>query len=635
MTEVFRAMAHPIVTPGAELNVKQVRPFAYRVMSRRCGLTLKVDAVEVLTKFLGRKFGLEWREKPAEKCLEELAHMWKEEDRGLLVAGDQLAQLIRDWENSQASGTSDNSKRKRNFEWRNYFRVVNAHSQRRFHYNTGTKKFETTDPAQPRELGGADTLTKLFTARYNVLYDRMFRDEMFIAPELASTHVSKGKYSVTSIKNMRGHRHEEFFLFGMLTHEDEGPWKLSDVSGSVILELTDRTEYAPQHYYCPGNFVLCYGMYMGDYFQVGTLGPPPVERREATKEAFGNVDFFGLVTDNSRSMDRIDPAIEKQMVEEEKKHNHRIVILGGDLHLDKLQNRRGLGQVLARVSQDPPLALVLSGSFVSQPFQPGMRSTDTFRDAMNSLADILDEVPDLTQYTKIVIVPGDNDPWHSVVSAGRPHVWPLRPIPSLFTGRITLGRPNIVFASNPTRICYLSKELVIARDECGRRMRKTSIVFPTPSSLNADPSYITSAEEKESDPDPDPESDGESDAGSENDDVGDVYDANTSFRFDAFRSQPATGENARKVMATLLDQCHISPFPLDIRPVVWECDHALSMPQWPSALCLIDNSVPQLKQVYEGCHVMNSGTFAGDLSFKWLEFWPESGCCEFQELPVI
>lgn len=629
MTEVFRAVPHPIMTPGAELNVKQVRPFAYRIMSRRCGLTLKVDAVEVLTKFLGRKFGLEWREKPAEKCLEDLAHMWKEEDRGLLVGGDTLARLIRDWENLQEGGSFDSSKQKKNFDWRNYFRVVNSHSQRRFSYNVATKKFDVSQPSQPREIGGASALTQMFASRYNILYDRMLRDEMFIAPELSTTQLSSGKYSVTSIKNMRGRRLEEFFLFGMLTRENDGPWKISDLSGSIALELTENTEYAPQHYYCPGNFVLCYGINMGDYFQVGTLGPPPVERRGTTKEAFGNMDFFGLVTGNTTSIDRIDPALEKQMVEEEKKHNHRIVIMGGDLHIDNLRNRRGLRQALARINESPPLALVLSGSFVSQPFQPGMRSTDTFRDAMNALADLLDEVPALIQQTKIIIVPGDNDPWHSVVSAGRPPVWPLRPLPSLFTGRINLGKPDIVFASNPTRICYLSKEIVLARDECGRRMRKTSIVVPSASSLDVDLTYTTSTRERDSDAEPDLDSNSDAD---ENEDVSDDI---VPLQIDAIPSQPSTGEAARKVMATLLDQCHLSPFTLDIRPLVWECDHSLSMPQWPSALCLIDTSVPQLKQVYEGCDVMNSGSFTGDATVRWLEFWPENGNCEFQELPIL
>jgi DNA polymerase epsilon subunit 2 len=89
---------------------------------------------------------------------------------------------------------------------------------------------------------------------------------------------------------------------------------------------------------------------------------------------------------------------------------------------------------------------------------------------------------------------------------------------------------------------------------------------------------------------------------------------------------------SRKVSRTLLDQGHLSPFPLSKRPVVWECDQALSLSPLPSVLVLADTTTPQFKVTYEGCHVINPGPFMERNKVNWMEYHPSTKTTEIRVL---
>ena len=82
------------------------------------------------------------------------------------------------------------------------------------------------------------------------------------------------------------------------------------------------------------------------------------------------------------------------------------------------------------------------------------------------------------QNSTFVFVPGINDPWGSTVSMGSAHAWPQQPVPSRFTQKLKRVCKDVIWASNPTRLAYLSQEIVVVRDDITDRLKRHSIAFP-------------------------------------------------------------------------------------------------------------------------------------------------------------
>jgi DNA polymerase epsilon subunit 2 len=69
-----------------------------------------------------------------------------------------------------------------------------------------------------------------------------------------------------------------------------------------------------------------------------------------------------------------------------------------------------------------------------------------------------------------------------------------------------------------------------------------------------------------------------------------------------------------QLVRTLLDQSHLSPLPLSVRPVYWSADHALSLYPLPHVLVVADRQ-EQFVVEYQGCHCYNPGLFSLDQRF--------------------
>ena len=62
-------------------------------------------------------------------------------------------------------------------------------------------------------------------------------------------------------------------------------------------------------------------------------------------------------------------------------------------------------------------------------------------------------------------------------------------------------------------------------------------------------------------------------------------------------------------MKTVIDQSHLTPFPLQIAPTYWSYDHTLRLYPLPTAVVLCDTSGwGSFKVTYEGCCVINTGS---------------------------
>lgn len=84
-------------------------------------------------------------------------------------------------------------------------------------------------------------------------------------------------------------------------------------------------------------------------------------------------------------------------------------------------------------------------------------------------------------------------------------------------------------------------------------------------------------------------------------------------------------------MKTILDQSHLTPFPLHVAPTYWSYDHALRLYPLPTALVICDPSGwGSFRVTYEGCCVINTGSLLrvdqGDGRGRYTAAWWEWDC---------
>jgi DNA polymerase epsilon subunit 2 len=119
------------------------------------------------------------------------------------------------------------------------------------------------------------------------------------------------------------------------------------------------------------------------------------------------------------------------------------------------------------------------------------------------------------------------------------------PLPRIVTNSIQSKFPYVAFSSNPCRLRYFTKEIVLVRHR--NQLLETH-------------SLLTPLEE---------------------------YD------------------RTHHTIKTLLDQGHLSPLPLPSQPIYWKFDHSLCLFPLPDAIVLADSNVDSYCQSYHGCKQIN------------------------------
>ncbi len=586
-----------------ELQPLNIRPMAYRIFSKKHGLNIKSNALKELADYLGAKFGAEWKGPKALQFLEEVAKLWKSQNRGVFLEGEALVTVMREVtakhsikkNTVQRDGNLDNffgNKAERSdtvvdevntdmdmdtnvainkrpphpfrtgksfidsfsartnsesevitekpIDWQDYLKVIDAYSQPKFHYNHIRKTFESL----PRsEVISSESKIKLFSNtslkdgislfsnRYYLTNDRLFRNEHFQAPQInAMSKYSfygnsnsedneiedlRKSFTITAIKNLLGRNGQHFVLIGLLTKNMKGNWSLQDTTDRIELDLNQAFPH-DGYYYAPGSIVIVDGIYTGNgKFVVSSIYHPPPERREKAIEAYGYLDFLSVhksaaAGNLSTFGGRIDMGLKKRLHLLEKKYTkHKIVFLGCNIYLDNLNTFDALKKVFTKLSNnddEPPVAIVFMGNFTSIPFYPSTSSSSTtssssqYKDVFDSLATLLESFPRLTGNSTFIFIPGDGDPWSSAFTRGSTGTWPQKPIPSIFRNRINRIVRKCIWATNPCRLVYLSQEIVITRDDIGGRFRRHQVIFPQ--SLIPDDQDANMTIEKESDEGP-------------------------------------------------------------------------------------------------------------------------------------
>lgn len=528
----------PISLPPATL-----RPLAFRIFTKKHNLTLTSPALQTLAHFIGKHCGTGWREEGlAEKVLDEIARTWKKNGGGVILPGEgeDLNKTLRTIEgsmsggrivhtrgltrqesfalgsqgfdentapvdgsratlgseDSQASlglstlGVDNDEKLDQSKDPRQWLKVVGAFDQPRLLYNITQKHFEIA--ATPSSLlPDPSHKTHLFRHRYNLIHQRLLRNESFQTSSVAVSQNSslqrsssimitaQQAYKITPIANLLGRSGSTHLLLGLLTTSPTGTLAVSDLTAGIALDLS-HARPIPENgaWFTPGMIVLVDGVYgeegtasgpglggnggvggiIGGKFIGFSVGGPPCERREATLGVsgvsgngnlnagggFGWVDFLGVGSERASgsTMRKLEHRILGRSSMRTSADGRSRVVIMGEVNLDNVKSLQALKKVLGYYAAEPaevsPMIVVLIGNFVRHAVLAGGGSGGSieYKEYFDSLASTLSDYPTVLQAATFIFVPGDNDPWASAYSAGAATVLPKKGVPELFTSRI-------------------------------------------------------------------------------------------------------------------------------------------------------------------------------------------------------
>lgn len=708
-----KASILPILLPPSTL-----RPVAFRTFTRKHNLTISSSALQALAVFVGKNCGSGWREEGlAERVLDEVAKIWKRAGGGVIVEegkGASLKNILQTLEGSMSGGrivagkinqagsskasgvgvdagrlesSSDHSQgsfamrpgdaeedeSQISLHPRHWLKVIEAFDLPRLTYNADKKYFEAIK-SKPTLFPPPSHKTALFRDRYNLVYQRLLRNESFQSslgvagvPSLqrsSSNLATQLSYKLTPIANLLGRSGTSHLLLGLLSISPTGDLSLVDLTGSVALDLS-HARMIPEDgaWFAPGMIVLVDGIYeeeemvkgsalggntgvggaIGGHFVGVSICGPPCERRDislgtsnrqgggelSSSGGFGWVDFLGIGSERAQGarMRRIEEnCLRGAQGATETTARIKIAVMS-EINLDNMRTLDALRKVFSTYNDlaiaERPQTFVLIGNFVQRAIinGGGRAGSIEYKEYFDSLAVVLSDFPALLQHSTFVFVPGDNDPWASAFSAGAASTIPRQPIPELFTTRIRrsfatanleLDRSQIsepageaVWTSNPARLSWFGPvhDIAIFRDDVSSRLRRT-VINTKPDDEEADATMHEGLDRATNDtvsvaPEPDQRNGAKPETAS-----------------------PAASM-ARKLVKTILDQGTVSPFPLPMRPVLWDHASAMQLYPLPTALILADSEATPFCMTYEGCHVMNPGRFlpeGGIPTVRWVEY---------------
>ncbi|KAK8085259.1 DNA polymerase alpha/epsilon subunit B [Apiospora hydei] len=720
-----KASILPILLPPATL-----RPLAFRTFTKKHSLTLTSSALQELATFIGRHCGSGWREEGlAEKVLEEAAKGWKNRNGGVIVDGasSELKEILKTLEGNMTGGrivtgrelnrqnslaieplqesdfsntrlgirpnkslTRDDSQQSFGMsslgmeeedgndeddvkDPRKWLKVVSAYDQPRMLYNINKKHFER-DPSKPSLMPAASHKTTLFRNRYNVIHQRLLRNESFQtsavavargpAPALqrssSSTLTSQQTHKITPIANLLGRHGTHHMLLGLLSISPTGTLTINDLTGAISLDVAHAVSIPEDSaWFTPGMVVLVDGIYeeeeestgkglggsngiggiIGGRFQCFFIGQPPCEKRKVTLGVsgpdgdqdhtigggFGWIDFLGVGSERAvgQKMRRLERRMLQPATQDPDTPSRGRIIILGEFNLDQPRALQALHKILTIYSTEPegssPMTFVLTGNFTQHAIMAGGGASGgsvEYKEYFDSLASVMSEFPTLLQSSTFVFVPGDNDGWASSFSSGAAVPLPRKAVPEMFTSRIR-------------------RAIASANSEGGVKHGGEAIWTTNPARLSVfGPAHEmvlfrddmsarlrrTAVRLKTSQPNYD-EEEGQDPAADKDMEM----DPSASALDDQEPAEEAMDVDAAPPKPRRL-RCHqgyLAPFRQQIRPVHWDYSSALQLYPLPTSMVLVDATAPPFCVTYEGCHVMNPGTVlvAGRRGVgRWIEY---------------
>ena len=429
--------------------------------------------------------------------------------------------------------------------------VINAFDMPKFTYNPDQKKFLPVLKDSPRLHASADAKAALFRNRYTLVLQQTSRHELFAPPSFGQPADVSSKFQLYTVEGLLGQSGlpEKVIVLGILTQLKEGKTHLEDPSGTVELSLTDCVFHTGL--FVENSLVLAEGLYEDKVFHVSAIGFPPPECAADTRNYFGNVNFFGgpspICAKTSEKL--------KAMLRE---NEDAMFVFLSDVFLDDARVMERLGTLFSGYSEAPPTAFVFMGDFSSAPYGP--QTNQKLRESFKALGDLMLQFPTLIKKAQFLFIPGPQDP-------GPGNILPRPPIPSVLTSDLTSRVPTAQFCSNPCRLQFCTREIVLFRDDILGKLCRHCVRFPS-----------------------------------------------------------KTADLPTHFAKTILSQAHLCPLPLHSRPVYWAFDHTLQLYPLPD-LVVVGDKCDSFTVTSGESTVTNPGSFVRS-GFEFKVYMPVSGLVE-------
>ena len=412
--------------------------------------------------------------------------------------------------------------------------VIDAFDVPKFTYNADRKKFILIAKETLKLHAGARAKADVFHERYTLLHQRTMRHELFTPPALGRSVQSISKFQLRSVDYLLSSSGlpDTIVVLGMLSQIKEGKYHLEDPTGCVELNLSKAVFH--MGLFVENSIVLAEGIYDDKIFHLSAVGFPPPEAAAVTQNYFGSMNFFG-------GPSSICPKASVKLQAMLHENGEAMLVFLSDVHLDDPRVMEKLSILFAGYSDAPPTAFVFMGNFSATPYGP--QRNQRLKASFKSLADLILQHRTLAERSQFFFVPGPNDLGHA-------NILPNPGIPPVLVSDITSRIPTAQFCSNPTRIQFCTREIVVFREDLMNKLCRHCVKFPSESTDL--PNHFTK---------------------------------------------------------TVLSQAHLCPLPLHARPIYWSHDHALRLYPLPDLVVIGDKCDPFTVSSDMECTVTNVGSF--------------------------
>ncbi len=458
--------------------------------------------------------------------------------------------------------------------------VLDAFSAPRVVHDPARRLFRA-DAAPRAFFGAADAKTQLYVERYLLIAQRVRRHPLFrrarfaglggAGAAAAAAGGADAPAELTELKALLGLVGERRFVLGFLTRPEEGRWAIEDLSARLPLDLSGAE--CAHGLFTENCVVVAEGeLTPGGVFRAAAVGLPPAERRADSLAALQGLDAFGGRVPDAREVARWRAA-----------HADDRVIVFSDVWLDRPDVVDRLRRVLAGYAAlpRPPTLFVLMGDFQSGDATGAGASLPRLREAFAALGRLLSAHAALRAGSRFLLVPGPGD-------AGDLGSLPRPPLPAAVAGGLLAAAPHAQLCSNPCRVRHGGRELVLFRSNASRRMRGLAVLpSGAPACAGTAPASASAA----------------------------FADEAPGF---------AT------LVATVAQEAHLCPLPLEHAPVAWGHDHALWLYPLPDALVLAEPEAAAAA-AFDACACLNPGPLAAGGFGAWAPVANEVELCDAGE----
>ncbi|TNV81490.1 hypothetical protein FGO68_gene12645 [Halteria grandinella] len=458
---------------------------------------------------------------------------------------------------------------------------------------------QAVGPNKRTSFDVVDAHSEYYNLRLALAEERIFSHvSKFMRAKLGSsnqTHSDGGARAQTvfSVNSILGSLHAKWVL-GLLHQKEDGQYYLEDSKLSVRISFANLEQADASVFYTEGMLVMCRGLHSDDVFYIHSLRMPPLHARKSFIFKLNEADYFGAYTKQRQIMSQpVEPQAGNLQFSKKRDEGglppcEKSIAVVSQLELDQASTQRAMVKLLEGLESMRPEIIVLVGDFLSTRISEKL-PYDAFRQHFDTISQIVkdNDLKCLKEQTHWILLPScDNDP-------GQCKLFPALPLADYFISGPRSCLPNgqriiknMTLSGNPCRISFYGKEIVIARYNYFKKLKKNNIA------------KIQVAIEK----------------------LG-LEEASETLR----------------VANTIVLQGNLMPLPQIVQPVTWSfAKDALNIVPHPDILILADDcqdyhhSIPVNSEFKEEpvthVQVVNPGNFAFDRSFLML--YPNAGSAE-------